>query len=48
MTAMAEDAPPPDDDDTDLRPKTFLEKNGFKLILVAVVFTMLAAGLLFG
>lgn len=48
MTDVAQDAPPPDDDDTNLRPKTFLEKHGFKLVLVAVVFILFGAGLIFG
>lgn len=48
MSDVVEDGRLPDDDDTDLRPKTFFEKHCFKLILVAVVFTMFAAGLLFG
>ena len=44
---MTRDLPEPDDDD-DLRPKTFLERYGFMLLLAAVAVALFAAGLILG
>lgn len=37
-----------DDDLSDLRPRTFWEKHGFKVMLAAFAAAMFTAGLIFG
>ena len=50
-SAMAERTPTPDDDVeniSDLRPRTFWEKHGFKVILAVFALAVFTVGLVFG